>query len=143
MPLFGGGAYISFSNHLITFQSCDFIDNWSQTHSGGLHIDVVQMKNYSTDGTLEVTDCFFHQNTAQYGGAAYILFSIGNGFHDSALKLTNPFTDPLYDEVITVRFRSNVFDGKQATEIGAAFAVASRDFFMNMEQAIPIEVNDW
>ena len=75
--LYGGGAYAllsELSNHIITFQSCDFIDNESGDHAGGLEIEFGQNGNEEFSNHVAVLDCKFMGNQAQYGGAVYVFY---------------------------------------------------------------------
>ena len=78
---FGGGAYTtlggeSSSDHVITIQSCDFVDNKSGRQAGGLEIDLGSSgegDSDSYDGVI--VDCLFRGNKAVYGGAMYIFYT--------------------------------------------------------------------
>lgn len=65
------------SNHIITFQSCDFIDNLSGNHAGGLEIGFGQNGNEHYSNEVIVRDCLFLGNQAVYGGAVYIFYIMG------------------------------------------------------------------
>ena len=78
---FGGGAYVllpTTSSHLITFQSCDFEENWSETHAGGLGIGISGNGNGTESNSVTVRDCLFHDNSAPYGGGVYVFFLTGD-----------------------------------------------------------------
>ena len=78
---FGGGAYVTFhttAKHLITFRSCDFEDNVSENHAGGLEIEFSENGNGPDSNSVVVKSCMFHGNRAVYGGAVYIFHIIGN-----------------------------------------------------------------
>ena len=77
---FGGGAYVTFhttTNHVITFRSCDFEENVSETHAGGMEIGFTENGNETVSNRVLVQDCVFGSNRAEYGGAVYVFFLIG------------------------------------------------------------------
>ncbi|CAI8032386.1 hypothetical protein GBAR_LOCUS18317 [Geodia barretti] len=81
---FGGGAFTelctlsSSSNHLITFQTCVFDENGSETHAGGLGIEISGNGNGTESSGVVIRDCVFRGNTAECGGGSYLLFTTGD-----------------------------------------------------------------
>ena len=81
---FGGGAFTelctlsSSSNHLITFQTCVFDENGSETHAGGLGIEISGNGNGTESSGVIIRDCVFRGNTAECGGGSYLLFTTGD-----------------------------------------------------------------
>jgi hypothetical protein len=74
---FGGGVYTildGLSNHIITFQSCDFVDNLSGRHAGALQIGFGQNGNEDFSNRVVARDCRFLGNQAEYGGAVYVFY---------------------------------------------------------------------
>ena len=136
-----GGVYTFLdgpANHIITFQSCDFIENWSGSHAGGMEIEFWENENELSAKRVEVQDCVFHGNHVVYGGV-YVLGKAACVFLMMSL-LCNVAEGEGGNAVV---FERCSFERNQATEVGAALGVASHRFFDNRGETMPLIVTDW
>lgn len=128
---FGGGLYLYVDGnstfHNFTVSDCNFILNSAGPGSfgGGLQVALLITNNDSPPTTFNVTNCYFSNNTAEFGGGMSSVQVYSQGAGNS------------------IALSESTFVNNRASEVGSAVMFASLLYVQSRVESRHYKVHNW
>lgn len=127
---FGGSIYVAFdgeeSQHIISINSCSFINNTGGLGAGGIKLSYLTNGNRNFPMTTTIQNCYFKGNKGDNGAAIYVLPSSLFGGDGNVAYIENSY-----------------FERNEASTIGGAIAISTYSFFRASEALPMYHIVNW